>query len=350
MDAKTLMQVLNTYETLIQDGEIQFLYYQKNPIPPEDVGRGQRTLISLWEEQMRENVPKSQNPEVLRKRLLNRIEREKKYGNFRDSHEEFAFLETNLVFQVTYGMGNPGEPWTQYAYRLEQNFLSQNYPSLEHLRFFVGGGQRNQFSNRSKVLRQVPPNQFDNEILTGYLERLDQHHLYAPQAIIMASHLPNFPSFSEKHNNEVQFTKNDMGEPIYLITHINSTSDLKIKIYVRLKNGLPEVFQHEVYHRDESPHTDTEEYSLLYLRMYREFEWVPALNITFPKVHEEKGFRSDGFMRRHTILTITEMDFNLGLPTDFFDWDESELTDDEGRRKRIRGDVQKKDTDKETTE
>ena len=334
MDAKTLIQLLNFYQSLIQDGEIQFLMYQKYPTHPDNVGKGRRTMIALWEEQMRENVPKSQNPEVLRKRLITRIESEKKYGDFQDSNEKFIFLEANLVFQVIHGKG---EPWSQYAYRLEENSLFENYPSLEHLRFFVGGDQRNLFSNRSKILIEVPPNQFSNGRPTGYLERLSPH---IPQEVIMISHLPPGYPLTEKQNNEIRFSKNDMGEPIYLITYL-SPKNLKIQTHVRIKNGLPEVFQQEFYYRIESSNTVKDEYWLLWLKMYRDFEWVPALNITFPKVHEEKEFRPDGFMHRHTILTIKEMDFNLGVPTDFFDWDESELTDDDGMRKYIRNDVEK---------
>ena len=338
MDAKTLIQLLNFYQTLIQDGEIQFLMYQKFTLHPDDVGRDQRTLISLWEQQMRENVPKSQNPEVLRKRILSRIENEKRYGDFRDSNENFAFVEGNMVFQVVYSE-KPGEPWDQYAYRIERNFVFKNYPSLEHLRFFVGGRQESLFSNRSKDFRGVPPNQFSKDIYTGYLERLTPQH---PQEISIACYIPPGFPIAESKSNEMRFTKIGTGEPTYLITYI-SNKVLKTKLHVRLKNKLPEIFQKETYYRNESPHTDTEEYWLLYLKKYRDFEWVPALNITFPKVREEKEFRSDGFMHRHTILTIKEMDFNLGVPTDFFDWDESELADDDGMRKHIRNDVEKEE-------
>ena len=55
-------------------------------------------------------------------------------------------------------------------------------------------------------------------------------------------------------------------------------------------------------------------------------------------MREEQEYRgSDGFMRRRTVMVIKEMDFNLGLPDNFFDWDEAEITNDSGKRKRIRG-------------
>lgn len=336
MDAKTLIQLLNFSQTLIQDGEIQFLYYQKYPTHPDDVGTAKRKLIALWEEQMRENVPKSQNPEALRKRLLKRIEDEKKYRDFWDSDERIIFLESNLVFQKL--PGNVKEPWSRYAYRLEENFLFENYPSLEHLRFLCGGGQHHFFSNRSKILMGSPPSQFSNDNHIGYLQRLNEH---VPVEVIEATNIPPDLLFNETQS-EVRFSENGTSEPTYLITH-RTPHDVKIKVYVRIKDGLPEVFQKEFYHRSESPHTDTEGYWLVLLNEYRDFEWIPTLSMTLPKVRDEKEFRADGFMRRHSILTIKEMDFNLGLPENFFDWDESELIDDIGRRKRVRGEVQEDD-------
>lgn len=336
MDAKILIQLLNFSQTLIQDGEMQFLYYNNNMTHPDDVGTAKRKLIALWEEQMRENVPKSQNPEVLRKRLLKRIEDEKKYRDFWDSDERFVFIESNLVFQML--PGNVKEPWSQYAYRLEDNFLFENYPSLEHFRFLVGGEQHHFFSNGSKIFMGAPPNQFSNNNRIGYLQRLNKH---IPVKIIEATNIP--PGFLlNETQSEVRFLENGASKPHYLITY-RTPRDAKMKIYVRIKDGLPEVFRQEAYHRSESPHADTEGYWLVLLKVYRDFEWIPTLSITFPKIREEKEFRADGFMRRHTIYTIKEMDFNLGLPENFFDWDESELTNDKTLRKRIRGDVQEDD-------
>lgn len=339
MNAKTVFELLTFYQTLIQDGEIQFLLYAKNPTHPNDVGKAEQTLISLWEKQMRENVPKSQNPEGLRKKILSHIEKEKKYGDFRDSNDNFAFVEGNMAFQVVYGE-KPGDSWVEYAYRIERNYVFENYPSLEHYRFFVGGRQEGLFSNLSQSFRVVPPNQFNKDIHTGYLERLTPQ---PPQEVSMACYIPPGFPITETENSELRFTKVDTGEPTYLITHVSADKKHKLKLHVRIKNKLPEIFRKESYYRSEPPHTDTKEYWLLFLKEYHNFEWVPELNITFPKVREEKEYRPDGFIHSHTILTIKEMDFNLGFPTNFFDWDESELNDDEGRHKRIRGDVKRKE-------
>ena len=55
-------------------------------------------------------------------------------------------------------------------------------------------------------------------------------------------------------------------------------------------------------------------------------------------MREDHQFRRvDGFMRYRNIMIIKEMDFNLGLPDNFFDWDETEITNESGKRKRIRG-------------
>ena len=340
MEAETLIQLINFYQTLIQDGEIKFLLYQKNPIHPDDVGKRQRTIISLWKEQMRDNVPKSQHPDALRRRLSNRIESEKKYGDFWDSNTRFVFLEANLAFQVFRGKGKPGDPWSQYTYRLEKNHLFENYPSVEHIRFFGGRLQKCTFSNPSKMLRVILPHQFDNDRIIGSSESLNPG---IPHLVTMSTDVPpGLPLITKAGKNEVILSKIATDEHTYLLT-FRTPKNLEIKIYVRIKNGLPEIFQQEFYHNYELPHTDTEKNRLFISKKYRDFEWVPELNITFPKVREEKRFRTDGFMHQHIILTIKEMDFNIGFPADFFEWKESELTDDEGRWKNIRGDVEKEE-------
>lgn len=99
MDAETLIQLLNFYQTLIQDGEIKFLLYQKNPIHPDDIGKRQNAIISLWKEQIRDNVPNSQNPDALRRRLLNHIEREKSMVIFGNQMQDLSFLSQILLFK-----------------------------------------------------------------------------------------------------------------------------------------------------------------------------------------------------------------------------------------------------------
>ena len=334
MDVSTLIQLLNFSKTLVQDGEIKFLFYEQFPTHPDDVGDTQRFLIKDYEKQLRENPPKSENPASLRKEILRRLEREKKFGKFRDSEKKFSFVEGNLVFQKK----------PQYGYRMEVISRFEGYPSLELFRFFNGGDLFYFFSNGTKTLRGLLPGQVANDRRIGHLERRD---LPNHPEVMMATQLP--PAFSINETKaEVRLLEDNNDEPVYIITS-RSGEKIKKKVYVKIESGLPEVTHEETYYKSDSPLADAEGYWLRLVNIYGDFERVDGLNITVPKVREEQEYRgSDGFMRRRTVMVIQEMDFNLGLPINFFDWDESELTDDEGRRKRIRGDVQKKDTDKET--
>ena len=329
MEAKTLIQLLNYSKTLIQDGEIKYLYHNKLFTYPDDVGKEQRKKIAIWEKLLRENVPKSKHPEATRKDLLMRIEKEKKYGGFRDSDEMFTFMESNLVFQVM-EKRKKQEMSSEYAYRIDYVCVFENYPSYGHFRYYNGGIKNYFISNGSEFLRGHFPDQFANIRLVGDLEQLDK---YVEIQVFNIAYLPPKILINET-GAEVKLSKTDTGESMYVITHFRS--NLKVKIYTRLKNGLPEVFREEIYIKSVPPYADSERYYLCVVHMYSNFEHVAALNVSFPKVREVQMFHGDGFVRRHCILSIKEMDFNLGLPANFFNLDETELTDDKGRRKRIR--------------
>ena len=77
MESKTLIDLLNYSRALIQDGEIKFIYFSQFPTHPDDVGAKHRKLVTGWERQLRENPPKSRNPEALRKEILRYLEEEK---------------------------------------------------------------------------------------------------------------------------------------------------------------------------------------------------------------------------------------------------------------------------------
>ena len=332
MESKTLIQLLNYSRTLIQDGEIKFLFYEKFPTHPEDVGAEHRKLVASWERQLRENPPKSKNPEALRKEILGYLESEKKYGAFRGSKELFSFVEGNLVFQ--------NRP---HAYRMEIISRFENYPSFDSTRFFNGGGLFNFFSNGTKAFRWSPPNQFANDRRVGSLqERASTTH---PEVVLVTILPPAYPI--DETQAEVHLSENNTAMPIYIITIITSLpkEKMKVKVYVQLKAGLPQVFRQEFYFKGDSPEADAEGYWLVLAEMYRDFERVEALNITIPRVREVHEFRRvDGFKRRRSVAIIKEMDFNLGLPASFFDWDESGLTANNDRHEKIRGDVQKEES------
>lgn len=63
---------------------------------------------------------------------------------------------------------------------------------------------------------------------------------------------------------------------------------------------------------------------------------VEALNLAVPKVRDGKEFRPDGLLHKQTIFTLKEMEFNVGRPANFFDWDETDLDYEDGRHKKIR--------------
>ena len=302
MEAKVLIQLLNFSRTLIQDGEIQFLYYEKFPVHPEDIGADHQDMMAMWERQLRENPPKSENPKGLRKVILGYLEDEKKYGGFRD--ENAAFLEAHVVFQNFL----PGKqvPRFHYAYRVECIRRSENYPSLGHSLFFSAGEHHTVFSNGpDKVLVNRIPNQFSNGELRGHLIGEKGH---VESVVIDVTYLP--PSNPIEDNPiAIDLSKTDIGETVYIITH-RPFERGKAKIYVRLRDGLPEVFREEFYYQSDSPHTDAEGYWLRQIKMYRDFERVATVNIAFPKVREIQEFRDvDGFMRTHTIATIKELGF-----------------------------------------
>jgi len=333
IDDKTLIHILNFSDTVIQDGEIRCLFYQRFPTHPDDVGTEHAKLVGNWEKQLSENPQKSQNPKAVHKQILRHLEQEKRYGGFRGADNQFQFTELNLNFQSP-PLQNPME--VKHAYRLESVSCFDNYPSLGHIRFFNGGDRLYFLSNGYQNLMGSPPNQFANDRRIGYLERREENLQFQ---VITALSIP--PSYLiDEREAKVSSSKID-GDTVYVITHY-PVDRLKALIYVRLKNRLPEVFKEEFYYQSESPLSDPEGYWLRLTKTYSDFEHDNVLNITVPKVREEHEFLgTDGFMRRHTVMTIKEMDFNLGFPVGFFDWNEAELNSDNGKRKRIRGDIPK---------
>ena len=325
VNAKQLIQLLNYSITLIQDGEMKFLYYEHF----HEIGNSQQFLIKSYERQLRENPPKSDNPESLRKEILRRLEKEKKFGKFRDSNKNFYFVEFNLVFQNA----------PPYGFRMEAISRFENYPSFESFRFFNGGGQSFFTSNGTVTLKEILPAQVKNNAPIGTF--IIRNIPTLPEVITAKNIPPTFPI--NETESKVHLLEENIDEPIYLITYL-SGKKIKIKLYVKIKSGLPEVTREEIYYKSDSPHADAEGYWLRLVSIYSDFERVDSLNITVPKVHEQQEFRgSDGFMRRRTIMVIKEMDFNLGLPADFFDWDKSDLNDDEGRQRWIRDETQKEE-------
>ena len=339
MESKSLIQTLNYSKTLIQNGEMKFLYYEQKFLPPDKVGEQHRKIIADLKRQLQEEPAKSDNPEKLRKDILQELEEQKKFGAFRYSNKMFSFAEVNLIFQ------------SRYAYRAEIISRYEKYPSFNAVRFYGGGGQFYWFSDSIKKLMGIFPIQFDNSILSGSLEESELKKpgdAFTLMLLIATNNLP--PPFHtipvDGTRTEAQLTEDSFDIPIYTITTISVDKETKRRYYVRIKAGLPEIFKREVYYKAPKSHPqmlDAEGYRLSSINLFSNFERVEGLNISIPRVHEERllsALTDDEFMIRRIIMKISEMDFNLELPTNFFDWDLSELTSENAIHTKNLSDVE----------
>lgn len=344
MESTTLINFLNYSKTLIQNGELQYLYYEQAFIRPENVGAEHREIIEDLKQQLRENPSKSRDPEGLRKKILQTLEGEKKYGALEDSNEWFSFAEVNLVYRR--------QPVA--ACRMEVISRFENFPSLGSLRFYGGDGHFSRFGNSSKLLRGNFAGHFEKDRMTGFIEEVeleDPKYPFYGLTFHIATNIPglirSLPTDEDLY--KVSHKKDSYGMPVYVITYVymnKKNEGRKHKIYVRFKNDLPEVFREETYHEYESPLSDREGFCLCFRRLYNDFEYIGELGIAIPKVLEEQMFDFlDGFMDRHIIVRIKDMNFNLDLPPNFFEWNKSDLAGDNDNHKKNR--VEKKEESQE---
>jgi len=336
MDSKSIISLLNFSKTLIQDGELKFMFYERFPLSSNEVGEEQRQILAFREQEL-QDASKKPDADMLRKEILKAIEEEKKYGGFRDSENNFRFIEFNLVFRVTpYSTNHEEEQldvWLTAFSRLEK------YPSLGSKRFFNDGSFYVRVENTDQVLTQILPNQFANHPRRGSVNKRKRDK---NDMLIKSS--TGIPPTHFIHETLAEVEKSILsGKDIYVITHFPFEDDDNVmaKVYVHIHEGEPKVFREEYYYRSESSQANSEGYWLRASTDYSDFEKVDTLNLSFPKIREQREFRRvDGFMRRHTVYTIKEINFNLGVPANFFDWDEVDLSGDSGGHKIIRGDTQ----------
>jgi len=327
MDAQNLVSVLNFSKTLIQDGEIQFIFYEKLPTHPDDIGKTKQQILAFREQELRD-AHKDSDPEALRKAILKNIEQVKTYHDFGESDEHFFFEEVNLVFQL-----RPDSTPSDYRinYNMEQISLFDNYPSLAFKRYFNGGFQTIAALNTAHKLSGRFPNQFATGNRIGLFSK-DNVDVETDEWIgSFPLRLP--PDYiNETRFNLEQSTLN--GKNVYVLTHF-PFEEVMSKIYIHMAK-LPEIFREEFYYRSPSPNANKEGYWLRLVVEYSNFVTIEKLGIVIPKVYEAKEFRgSDGFLQRITKVVIQEMEFNQGLPANYFDWDETEFVDDDGMRKYI---------------
>ncbi len=336
MDTETLIQFLNFSQTLIQDGELKLMMYNRFPTPPEEVGAESRKLVAGFERELRDLPPDAPNFDMRRNRIIKYIEEEKKYGGSRDADYNYQFSELNLTFQLHLDSG-------RVDYRLERILPLEHFPSLALKRFRGAGGQYFFFSNRFQSLKIRPPNPFKNIRSMATISKLikqdkdwDMDFQYA-----VVNDATTFPPVYLIDINEAQVSQYEVnGEDVTTITHVlppSGDAAVKIVVYIRFVSGIPQIFREEFYYQSQSPRMDKDGFWLRVVYDYRDFEIVGNLNIAIPKVKETKEYRNvDGFVRFHSVLTIKEMNFNVGFPANFFDWDEKELTNDNGESANIR--------------
>lgn len=334
METETLIQYLNFSQTLIQDGELKLMLYRRFPTPPDEVGMEQRRMMAGFERELRELPDDAPDYEMRRNTILKYLEKEKKYGSFRDEDYNFVFSELNLTF-VRSGSEEVG-------YRLEDIFPLEHFPSLALKRSRGGGGQNFFFSNGTQSLRIRPPNPVKNIMMIGSIFKKNiQYDIWSMgfgySKVDDAIGIP-FWHLIDIDKAEVSHSKLN-GEEVTVITDVSLPVEgeiVKVLVYVRFVTGVPQVFREEFYYKSQSPRMDKDGFWLRSVYNYSDFETVENLNIAIPKVKEMIEYRNvDGFLRFHSVFTIKEMNFNVGFPANFFDWDEKELTNDNGESKNI---------------
>ncbi len=321
MDTKTLISFLNLSKTLIQDGEFKFILYDKRLKRPEEIGDTQREFIAMHEQELHQTDEKLSER---RKEILKDIAELKKYGEFRDTPEHFGFFEVNLIFQVASEpiVSQSQDALSPLSYRIESIERFEKFPSLEQQRYNNAGKQILFFPKEDGGLILIYPPQFTKTNTLGVLEYSNWGQYFPPIYPL---------NYIDESEAEVTQTRSGTGEDIVYITHFPYAGEtVKVKLYIRFVEGLPQVFQEEFHYRSRSPIADEEGYWLRVKNVYSDFKIIPSLNIPFPRYHEAKYYESDGWQRRREIVSIKEMDVNLGLPANFFDWDEEEIRLEDG--------------------
>ena len=321
MDTQTFISIFNFSKTLIQDAEIKFLWYVNTPTHPDDVGKGLQNFIQHRKQEYRDAPQKTSDPEALQRAILEDIERAKTYRPFRDSNQDFLFKEGNLVFQR---LPDSREQNPQFNYRMEMISCFDTFPSIDTVpfpsvdfaRYYAGGRQEHFAVNPRQKLDGVLPDQFDNERSIGNVEErpIEDMDFWM---ISFPFSLPPATLSSDKANVQIESAEVD-GEDVFIITH-SPHEGVLTKIYVH-PTDIPQVFREEHYYKSESPNANEDGYWLRLVEEYRDFVPIETLGITYPKIFESKEYRPDGFMCRNEIITIIEMAFNQGLPSNFFDW------------------------------
>lgn len=322
MDSNTLIAFLNLSKTLIHDGEFKLMIYDKELKRPEEIGRNQRKFIATYEQELEKT---SDTQKAKRKRILNDIDELKKYGSFSDTPEHFGFFEVNMVCQNSSDVFTDQTKFSRQSlnYRIEVIDRFDKYPSLALQRFHNAPKQALSFPKTAGFELSYPP-QFAKSTsnMIGIIQ--DTNWVY------------NFPpiypvNFIDEDKAKVTQRLSSAGEPITYINHFPfSDETVRIRLYIRFVDGLPQVFQEEFHYKSSSPIADEDGYWVRIKNNYSEFEILPSLNVPFPRRMESRYYAEDGWQLEHEIISIKEMSINNGLPANFFDWNEQEFHLEDG--------------------
>ncbi len=329
MDASTTIELINFSKTLIQDGEILFLFYEQFPKSPEEKGKRLREIIAFREQEL-SNADKDTDPGAYRQAILENLENEKMYEPFRDSDDFFKFAEVSLVFRMRPDYATAGggiDYWMNAVDRFEK------HPSLGSVLFFSAGYEYSFFGNGIDRLKVLRATQFHNTRITSGIDKEQ-----AENTLREVSEVAEVPPLHFIDPTRAKAEPAEFGdERGFTITHFPfaDNEEVRTKVYVRF-SPLPEIFREEYYFQSESPNADAEGYWLRVSAEHNDFQAIADLNLTIPKVRIYKEFRPGGWLHRKTVYTVKEMAFNLELLDHFFDLQETDLDDDKGVRHEIR--------------
>lgn len=328
MDANSTIELINFSKTLIQDGEISFLFYEQFPKPPDEKGKRLREIIAFREKEL-SNAAKDTDPGAYRQAILENLENEKRYEPFRESDDFFIFVEASLVFRMRPDYATAGgiDYWMNTTDRFER------HPSLGSVRFFSSGYEYSFLGNGVDRLKVLRVTQFHNTHITSGIDKEKKEDTLSEVYGVAEVPPTHFIDLTRAKVESAEFGD----EKGFIITHFPFADDeeVRTKVYIRF-SPLPEVFREEYYFQSESPNADMDGYWLRTRTAYSDFQVIEDLNLAIPKVRIHKEFRPDGWLHRQTVYTIKEMNFNLGFPDHFFDLQETDLDDDKGVRHEIR--------------
>ena len=327
MDLQSMVELLNFSKQLVQDGEMSFLCYDYVPRSAEEKDNALRDIIAFREKELR-NAEKKGGRKNLRPVILKNLENEKKYEPFQYSDAYFTFTECTLVFRMQEDYRR-----NEVDFRLVITDRFGNHPSLGSTRYHNGGYEYIFLRSGEDILDLIRASQFHT--IRG--ECTIEKNRRSNRVFEVTNTVTFLPSmYIDGASASMEYSEY-AGEKCYIISHFPKEDDfLKVKIYVRFF-PLPEIFREEYLFKGESPNAVEKEYWVRLSVDYSDFETIESISLAIPKRQDQKEFRPNGELRRRTVFTIKEMDFNLGLPEDYFDLQLKDLDYDDGERKRVFG-------------